>query len=212
MKFNFSTTGKNKVTNHEGAEAYKLSPEWQLYTAAVTSGLSDSFYESASTRLEDIRNLITHNDPEFVARLAVYTRTKMNLRSMPLVLAVELARVHRGDSTVRKMVANIIQRADEITELLAYYQLANNREGVKKLNKLSKQIQNGLEESFNRFDEYQFAKYNRNTDVRLRDALFLVHPKAKSEEQQIVFNKIVNNSLQTPYTWETELSALGQTK
>lgn len=212
MKFNLLTAGKNKVTNHEGAEAYKLSPEWQLYTAAVTSGLSDSFYESASTRLEDIRNLITHNDPEFVARLAVYTRTKMNLRSMPLVLAVELARVHRGDSTVRKMVANIIQRADEITELLAYYQLANNREGVKKLNKLSKQIQGGLEESFNRFDEYQFAKYNRNTDVRLRDALFLVHPKAKSEEQQAVFNKIVNNSLQIPYTWETELSALGQIK
>lgn len=212
MKFNILNTGKNKVVNHEGADAYKLSPEWQLYTAAVTSGLSDNFYESASTRLENIRNLIMHNDPQFVARLAVYTRTKMNLRSMPLVLAVELARVHRGDSTVRKMVANIVRRADEITELLAYYQLANKREGVKKLNKLSKQIQGGLEESFNRFDEYQFAKYNRNTDVRLRDALFLVHPKAKSEEQQVVFNKIVNNSLQIPYTWETELSALGQIK
>ena len=127
MKFNFLNTGKSKVTNHEGEQAYKLSPAWQLYTAAVTSGLSDSFYESASTRLEHIRNLIVHNDPEFVARLAVYTRTRMNLRSIPLVLAVELARVHRGDQTVRKTVAGIIQRADEITELLAYYQIANDR-------------------------------------------------------------------------------------
>ena len=212
MKFNFLNTGKSKVTNHEGEQAYKLSPAWQLYTAAVTSGLSDSFYESASTRLEHIRNLIVHNDPEFVARLAVYTRTRMNLRSIPLVLAVELAGVHRGDQTVRKTVAGIIQRVDEITELLAYYQMANDRQAMKKLNKLSKQIQYGLEEAFNRFDEYQFAKYNRATEVKLRDALFLVHPKAKDEEQQQLFDKIVNGSLETPYTWETELSTLGQAK
>ena len=83
---------------------------------------------------------------------------------------------------------------------------------MKKLNKLSKQIQYGLEEAFNRFDEYQFAKYNRATEVKLRDALFLVHPKAKDEEQQQLFDKIVNGSLETPYTWETELSALGQAK
>ncbi|WP_199121078.1 TROVE domain-containing protein, partial [Pedobacter sp. ASV28] len=62
------------------------------------------------------------------------------------------------------------------------------------------------------FDEYQFAKYNRNTDIKLKDALFLVHPKAKDEGQQIIFNKIAADKLATPYTWETELSALGKTK
>jgi 60 kDa SS-A/Ro ribonucleoprotein len=71
-------------------------------------------------------------------------------------------------------------------------------------------LQKGLTTAFNRFDEYQFAKYNRDGTIKLRDALFLVHPKAKDELQQVLFNKIVNNSLQTPYTWETELSALGQ--
>ena len=59
----------------------------------------------------------------------------------------------------------------------------------------------------------QFAKYNRdNLEVKLRDALFLVHPKAKDEAQQQLFDKIVNRELKTPYTWETELSALGQQK
>ena len=47
-------------------------------------------------------------------------------------------------------------------------------------------------------------------EVKLRDALFLVHPKAKDETQQALFDKIVNKTLETPYTWETELSALGQ--
>ncbi|RYF54057.1 MAG: TROVE domain-containing protein, partial [Cytophagaceae bacterium] len=50
----------------------------------------------------------------------------------------------------------------------------------------------------------------RKTAVTLRDALFLVHPKAKDEAQQAVFNQIATQSLETPYTWETELSALGQ--
>ncbi|MDR3219184.1 MAG: TROVE domain-containing protein [Dysgonamonadaceae bacterium] len=210
MKFNLTNKGNNKTVNCEGADAYRLSPEWQLYTAAVTSSLSDKFYESAQTRIETIRELVSKCNPLFIAQLAIYTRQKMNLRSIPLVLAVELTKVHHGDSTVCKMVSQIVQRADEITELLAYYQLANKRTDVKKLNRLSKQLQNGLQEAFNRFDEYQFAKYNRDTEIKLRDALFLVHPKAKDENQQAIFNKIVDNKLETPYTWETELSALGQ--
>jgi len=37
-----------------------------------------------------------------------------------------------------------------------------------------------------------------------------VHLKAVSADQQSLFDKIVNGSLRTPYTWEVELSALGQ--
>jgi hypothetical protein len=81
----------------------------------------------------------------------------------------------------------------------------------KRLNDLSRQLQNGLKRAFNRFDEYQFAKYDRSSlEVKLRDALFLVHPKPKDEAQQRLFDKIAARSLQTPYTWETELSALGE--
>ena len=91
----------------------------------------------------------------------------------------------------------------------AYYQLANERTDVKKLNRLSKQVQKGLAASFNSFDEYQFAKYNRKSEVTLKDALFLVHPKAKDENQQVIFDKIADDALATPYTWE-DSSSLGQ--
>ena len=39
---------------------------------------------------------------------------------------------------------------------------------------------------------------------------FLVHPKAKDVAQQEIFDKIVGDALKTPYTWETQLSAIGQ--
>jgi len=212
MKFNILKRKANVVSNYEGAKSFKLTPEMELYSAVVTAGLSDSFYEKSDERLSRIRELMIKNSPEYVGKLAVYTRNEMYMRSVPMVLAVELAKANSGNTVVGKTVNGIVNRADEITELLSYYQMANGRTGTKKLNKLSKQIQKGLSDAFNRFDEYQFAKYNSNAEVKLRDALFLVHPKAKDESQQTIFNKIAANELAVPYTWETELSALGQVK
>lgn len=212
MKFNFLKKQKNTIVNHENATAFLLTPEYELYAAVVTTSLSASFYEKDTVRLDRIKTLIQKCNPAFVAKLAVYARNEMNMRSVPLVLVVELAKIYSGDALISKMITKVIQRADEITELLAYYQMANDRNGTKKLNRLSKQIQKGLAASFNKFDEYQFAKYNRDGAVKLKDALFLVHPKAKDDVQQDLFNKIVADTLKTPYTWETELSQLGQVK
>ncbi|AZB01530.1 TROVE domain-containing protein [Chryseobacterium joostei] len=212
MKFNFLKKENKVVLNYEGAKAYVMTPAEELYSAVVTTGLSNITYEKGNERLERIQSLIKKNDPEFVAKLAVYARKDMYLRSIPLVLATELAREASGSDLVSKTVDGVVQRADEITELLAYYQLANERTETKKLNRLSKQIQKGLIKSFNKFDEYQFAKYNRKGEVTLKDALFLVHPKAKNENQQTIFNKIAGDVLEVPYTWEVELSVLGQKK
>lgn len=212
MKFNLIKRNKKMITNHEGAKAVAMTPEYELYSAVVTTGLNASYYEVGNDRLKRIVKLIQKCDPEFVAKLAIYARNNMYLRSVPLVLAVELAKQISGDSLVSKTVNGVVKRADEITELLAYYQFANARTGIKKLNRLSKQIQKGLAASFNEFDAYQFAKYNRSTEVKLKDALFLVHPKAKDEAQQVIFDAIAKDRLETPYTWETELSKLGQTK
>eukprot|EP01030_Chromulinospumella_sphaerica_P009325 gene9325-9137_t len=147
-----------------------MSPESELYATVVTSSLGNTFYEGSDARVERISKLIQKTNPEFVAKLAVYARTQMNMRSVPLVLAVELAKTTSGNGLVSKAVKGVVKRADEITELLAYYQMANMRSGAKKLNKLSKQ----------------------------------------DESQQALFDKIAKDTLETPYTWETEMSGVGQ--
>lgn len=210
-KFNTIVKEEAHVLNHEGEEAHKLTPEMELYTAVVTSSLSNKFYETAEEQIKRMSALISKCDHKFVAQLAVYARTEMNMRSIPLLLIVELAKIHSGDNLVSRTIEKVVLRADEIMELLICYQWRNKSKGIKKLARLSHQVQIGLQHAFNRFDEYQFAKYDRdNLEVKLRDALFLVHPKAKDDAQQELFNKITNKTLQTPYTWETELSALGQ--
>ncbi|HRK73153.1 MAG TPA: hypothetical protein PLL64_02675 [Rhodothermales bacterium] len=121
MRFNETTRHQTKVLNHERAAATQLNPKMELYAVVVTSLLNDSFYEKATTRLERLKELVALNDPVFVAQLAVYAREKMYLRTIPLVMSVELTKTHNGNDLVRKLVSRVVQRADEITELLAYY-------------------------------------------------------------------------------------------
>lgn len=211
-KFNNTTNGSTATTNHEGATAFTMTPELELYSLVVTSLITNTFYESEHERLERLRTLVAAVKPRFVAQLAIYAREEMNLRTVPLVLLVELAKIHSGDNLVSSALVRVIKRPDELTETLSYYALANNREGAHKLNKLSNQLKKGLAAAFNSFDEYQFGKYNGKQAISLKDALFLVHPVPSSTDQQALFDKIATDSLSTPYTWETELSAKGNNK
>ena len=209
MSYNEKLRCNNLTTNHEGAQAWRMTPEWELYTTVVTTmGVESRFYEKGDDRVRRIADLVRKVQPEFVAQLAIYAREMMHLRSVPLLLLVELAQCHHGDSLVSRAVSRTVQRADEITELLMCYQW---RTGKTDLSGLNSQLRRGLAEAFNRFDEYQFAKYDRtNRKVTLRDALLLVHPKPKDDAQAKVFRKILDDKLETPYTWETELSRTGQ--
>ena len=211
-KFNKPTVNTRKTHNYEGGSAYKLTPKLELYSLVCTTLLQDKFYTKSSKDFKRVKDLVQKVSPEFVAKLAIYAREKMYLRSIPMVLTVELAKIHKGTNLVSKLVKRVIQRVDEITEMLSYYQQANNRRGAKKLNKLSKQIQKGIAYSFTKFDEYQFGKYNRDNEVKLKDALFLSHAKPFNTEQKELFKKIVEDTLAVPYTWEVELSKLGQQK
>lgn len=223
MKFNSIAKDKSVTVNHEGAKAYDLGPEFELYKTCAVGNLQNSFYESTDEILIRIREAVKLCRHEYVAKLAVYCREKMYMRSVPLVLMVELIKhvnaEHKGEDSnlLIKAVERVIQRADEITEILSYYQSANSKSDKekKKLNKLSKSLSNGIANSFHKFDEYQFQKYNRDSEVKLKDAMFLTHPKPKDEAETELFKKIANDVLATPYTWEVELSSAkekGKTK
>lgn len=48
--------------------------------------------------------------------------------------------------------------------------------------------------------------------MKFRDVLRITHPNPKSKEVEELFRKILNDTLEIPYTWETELSSRGDTK
>ncbi len=128
MKFDSLLNQSMETVNHEGEKAYLLTHEMEIYTAVVTTELSDSFYENVDERINRINSLVSKVSPEFVAKLAVYARTKMQLRSVPLLLVVALARVHNGDDLVARTIERVVNRADEIMELLNCYALINGED------------------------------------------------------------------------------------
>ena len=86
----FNTKNTTVTKNHEGAKAYSLSSEMELYSLVCTSILSNKFYESETEQMDRIKQLISKVSPEFVAKLAVYAREKMYLRSTPLCIKDKL--------------------------------------------------------------------------------------------------------------------------
>jgi 60 kDa SS-A/Ro ribonucleoprotein len=189
------------VWTHEGAIAQKVDAKRQLRRTVMTCLLwEDAFYESGNDIAKRIADLVARSKPEDVAALAHEARTAMQLRHAPLFLVRELSRRKGAGPHVADSLERVIQRADELSEFVALY-------WKEKKQPLSAGAKRGLARAFTKFDAYQLAKYDRAAMVKLRDVLFLCHAKPKDAEQAAVWKKLVENTLESPDTWEVALSA-----
>ena len=204
-KINKSTPART----HEGAKGRAFGPEQQLRRAVMNALLwEDQFYENGVSIAERVAGLVPEVAPETVAAIAIEAREEMKLRHMPLLIVREMARQPEHRKLVADTLERIIQRPDEMTEFLAIYWMdALGPMQQRKKAAVSAQAKKGLARAFEKFDAYQLAKYDRDGAVRLRDVLFLVHPKPKDAEQEKVWKQLVDGTLASPDTWEVSLSA-----
>ena len=185
---------------HEGAPARVISAEAQLRRSVLACLLWESqFYEDGVEIAARIAELVPKVAPDKVASLAIEARTSMKLRHAPLLLVREMARHATHRSLVAETLAQVIQRADELSEFLAIY-WATGRQP------LSAQVKKGLAAAFRKFDAYALAKYDRENPVKLRDVLFLSHAKPRDEAQAALWKQLIEGELASPDTWEVALS------
>src|SRR5580698_2321333 len=198
-----------RVFTHEGAKGKRLTPEMELKRALMSCLLwEDQFYEDGVSIADRIKTLVPQVDPQRVAALAILAREDMKLRHAPLLVVREMARHEKHRVLVADTIARIIQRPDEMTELLAiYWADALGPMQQRKRQPVSAQIKKGLARALTKFDAYQLAKYDRDGAVRIRDVLFLVHAKPKDADQEMVWKQLVDGELAPPDTWEVSLSS-----
>ncbi len=190
-----------QLQTHEGAPAAMINEELNLRRSVMATLLwEDSFYESGIDIAKRIAELIPKVKPEIVNAIAVEARNKMKLRHVPLLIAREMARHPQYKSWVASLLERIIQRPDELTEFLSIYW----KDGK---TPISAQIKKGLARAFIKFNAYSLAKYNRDTAIKLRDVLFMVHAKPWTDEQALDWKKLIDGTLESPDTWEVNLSA-----
>jgi len=185
--------------NSVGTQVPQINPERQLKRITLAAMLWEKqFYLDGKAHADLVRELVAKVAPSKVEALAQEARTKFKLRHVPLLLARELARHGKLQANA---LTSVIQRPDEMSEFLSIY-WQDGKTAV------SNQVKKGLAACFNKFNEYQLAKWNKNSAaIKLRDVMFLSHPKPQSAEQAELFKRVAADTLATPDTWETQLSA-----
>ena len=200
----FNTLNTNKTTNLSGAVAYKMTDKDKLISQVLTSFFNEAkFYGDNSKALVETATKVASKDPRFIANLAIYARKEFHLRSVAHVLTCIIANVTDTKKYTRQVMNYVVERADDLTEILACY-----------LDMYGKPIPNslkkGLADNLIKFNEYQISKYNGgNKTVKFKDILQLTHVKPKDVKQSELFKKILEDNLETATRWETEVSANG---
>ncbi len=200
----FNSTQTNRTTNRSGHAAYKMADKQKLVTQVLTSFFNEKkFYGDNTAEMQATIKRVIATDPLFVANLAVFARREFNMRSVAHVLVAYLAHEVNGKPYARKAANAVAIRGDDATEIMACY-----------LDLFGKPIPNalkkGISDALQRFDEYTLAKYKGDgKTVKMRDLLCLCRPTPKDEAQSDMWKRLLNAELETPSTWETELSAKG---
>jgi len=196
-----------KPTTHEGGPVKVITPYQELRRSVLATLLwENGFYESGLTIADRVASLSNKVNATQLADLAVEAREQMKLRHMPLLLGQLLVKHAESKNTpgmIADTLARIVQRPDELGEFLSMYW------GGKKT-PIAAQVKKGLARAFTKFDEYQLSKWNREADIKLRDVLFLVHAKPKNYAQADLWKRLIDGTLEIPYTWEVEISAAGK--
>ena len=207
------------ATNYEGGLAFKQSPKAELVSRVVTCLWQEpKFYDSKG---DDTANAILRlvpevakDDPEFILKLAAYTRNVAYLRTVPQVLLVSAAEIPACRPYVRKWAPAIIQRADEPAEVIAGWIARHGDVGDQQsAGMLPASLKKGISDALRKFDEYQLAKHDHvKASVRLRDVFRICHPKPRNEKESDLWRRAINDELSVPETWETYISAHGSSK
>jgi hypothetical protein len=190
--------------NLAGGAAYDQSPELRLVTLLLTNFLKDQHYRSGSDALSGLVGAVGDVSPTFAAKAAYHARTAFYMRSVSHVVAVELVAGHKGTRWMRPFIAKVVQRPDDMTEIVAYYHQAHGKRP------LPNALKRGLADAFGKFDRYQLARYQgAGHQVKLRDVVNLVHP-TPVERNREALEALMNGTLREEQTWEAMLSQAGQ--
>jgi len=210
----------DRPRTHEGGLAKRISPEATLKRLINTCLLwEDTFYVDGEAIADLIRDTVAKCDPAEAAQIISDARNVFWLRHAPLwgtVAMADASPAHRayveallggigdiGPEEVKEgSKPGVIRRPDEIGEFLSLYWLKGKRP-------LSHAMKRGLAKALLQFDKYQLGKWKGSdkTAITLRDALRLLHPTPKTAEQGEWFKGLIDKDLESPDTWEVQLSS-----
>jgi 60 kDa SS-A/Ro ribonucleoprotein len=172
------------AVNEAGGIAYDLGPRYALAVYAATGTFNQTFYASAEDQLAKTKELAEKVDPEFLAKVAVYSRTQRNMKDMPAYLLAVLS--VRDVNLFKRIFNTVIDNGDMLRRFVQI--VRSDTAGRKSLGTEPKKM---IQEWLNArpTDRLVFDSVGQNPS--LGDVINLAHPRAINESQNAMFGYLV---------------------
>lgn len=175
------------TVNSENAPAYALAPKQALAQYAATGCFGRTFYATAGEQLTRVLELCDAVDPEFIARMAIYSRTQSFMKDMPPLLCAWLSvrepRLHEA------VFARVI---DNARMLRTYVQIL--RSGVVGRKSLGTAPKRLVREWLASRDEEALFSSSAGQSPSLSDIVKMVHPKPAGPQRQAFYGYMLGRS------------------
>jgi 60 kDa SS-A/Ro ribonucleoprotein len=185
------TAPATDTVNNAGGKAYSLTAEAALAQFACTGTFSDTFYVQADKQLDEVKKLVSQVRPEFLAKLAVYSRESAFMKDMSAFL---LASLMTRDLELFKKVFNRV--VDNGKMLRNFVQIVRSGQvGRKSFGSAPKRmIRQWLE---NRKDDRLFDDSVGN-EPSLKDIIKMVHPKPSNAAREALYSYLIDKDVKNP--------------
>lgn len=204
--YNTSTKYSKRTVNKDGHVAYKLDAKTDLATKVLSSFMSEpKFYGDTTNDMIALATDVVKSDPEFIAKLAIFTRDTCNMRSTSHALICVLARYVKNAPYVRRTIKRIVVRGDDITNILATYKALFG-------NPIPNSLRRGLKDAIEASSFSTLAKYqSKNRSISMKDAICICHPTPADDSRRKLYGDIIAGKQATPTSWKTETQKFGNT-
>lgn len=184
------------VATHEGGAAYAKSVEMEWTNMLFSSFLSGGFYESESDQLSRFDALtdemVKKYGAVFAAKAAVFARNELGMRSVSQYLAAKV-NVLSFDGK-RAFYSKFFRRPDDVAEVFAAIDSLRD--------KRSHGLVRGASDYISGLSDYSIMKYQmKDKKYNMFDLVNITHAHSAAIDMYKA------NSLSTPNTWETRISA-----
>lgn len=172
------------VTNHEGAQAYDLTPHQALAQLASTGTFNATFYAGAREQLDEVLKLAWQVEPEFLAKIAVHAFETGYMKDMPALLLGALSMM-QGDAFERAFV-RVVKNGKMLRNFVQV--MRSGATGRKSLGTRPKRlVLNWLEHA----SDLEIMRAAVGNDPSLADVVKMVHPKPASASRAALYGYLI---------------------
>lgn len=193
----FKNSGGNvpasDTKNNAGGKAYLFEKRHCLAQIAATNCFNGTFYASAEQNLKLAKDaaLALKEDPEFIAKVALYARDKAYMKDMPAFLTVVLSEIDKP--LFRKVFRKVVDNGKMLRNVV---QMA--RSGAvtsKKANMSAGTWRHAIQEWFNDRNSVALFKASIGNDPSMRDILRMARPKPNTPEKEALFGYFLGKEI-----------------